>query len=56
MAHTVRGLKLSSEFRKAPYLDHCCLTYFYAIYSNFSPIYILPTTQMITPPTQLTEI
>ena len=37
MALTVHSLKFSSEFCKGPYLDHCYLTYFYAIYSNFFP-------------------
>ena len=27
MARIVRGRKLSSECRKGPYLDHCCLTF-----------------------------
>ena len=31
-------LEIFLEFRKVPYLDHCYLTYFYANYSNFSPI------------------
>ena len=30
MTCTVCGGKLSSQFRKALYLDHCCLTYIYA--------------------------
>ena len=36
MGRTVCRLKLSSEFRKALYLDHRYLTYFYVAYSNFS--------------------
>ena len=35
---TVRVLNFSSGFRKAPYLDHCYSTYFYATYSSFSPM------------------
>ena len=35
---TFRVLNFSSAFRKAPYLDHCYSTYFYATYSSFSPM------------------
>ena len=37
MARTVRGLRFPSEFRKAPYLDHCYSTYSCATYSSFFP-------------------
>ena len=37
MALTVRGLRFSSEIRKAPYLDHCYSTYSCATYSSFFP-------------------
>ena len=37
-ASTDRVLKFSSELRKAPYLNHCYSTYFYATYSSFSPM------------------
>ena len=40
MAHAVRGLKLSSGFCKAAYLDHYSLTYFYTTYSNFPDLNI----------------
>ena len=36
MASTVHGRKLSSEFRKVPYLDHCYLTYFCATYLDIT--------------------
>ena len=53
VAYTVYGLKLSLGFCKAQCLDYCYLTHFYATHYNFSPIFILPITQMVTLTTQL---